>query len=208
MPLFQKVTIEEKLNFVETFSLLLKSGITIDLAFKDLAKNSRNPILKKLFYQASERIAKGTPIYQVFEDSPHFEKVFASFIRVGEESGTLEEALKYLAELLKRQNTLEKEISAATLYPKIILFFAIFIAGGIFYFVFPKLLPLFESLNVTLPLQTRILLFLANFFRSYGLVFFLVIALFFLFFKFLFKLNKVKIFFDKMILKIPFVGDL
>jgi type IV pilus assembly protein PilC len=206
MPLFKSITTQEKINLVETFRLLLRSGIPLDLTFKSLAKQTRNPVLKKTLIEIFERVKKGTPIYQIFEESPHFEKAFSGFIRVGEESGTLEEALKYLGEWLKRKNTLEREISAATLYPKIVILFAFLIGGGIFYFVFPKLLPIFETLNVKLPLQTRILLFLANFFKNHGLVFLLGIVFFFFLLKYLLRIKKVKRFFDKLFLKTPFLG--
>ncbi|MCD5396067.1 MAG: type II secretion system F family protein [Candidatus Pacebacteria bacterium] len=204
---FKAITTEEKLNFIKIFQVLLKSGIPLDLAFKSLIEQTRNPTLKKIFKKAFERVKKGTPIYQIFEEDPHFGKVFSSFIKVGEESGNLEEALNYLAEWLERKSTLEREIASATLYPKIITFFALFIGGGIFYFVFPKLLPIFETLNVKLPLQTRVLLVLANFFKNYGFIFLLGMIGFFLLLKFLLKLPKVKIFFDKIILKTPFLGS-
>ena len=207
MSLFKAITTQEKLDFVETFALLLKSGTPLDMVFKSLADQTRNPVLKKTFQEAFERVNKGTPIYQIFEDNPYFEKAFSGFIRVGEESGTLEEALKYLVEWLKRKNTLKREISTSTLYPKIVLFFAFFIAGGIFYFVFPKLIPIFESLNVKLPLQTRILLFLANFFKNYGLVFLLGTILFLVGLKLLMKLKKVRIFSEELVLRTPFLGD-
>ena len=208
MPLFRRVTTQEKLDFVETFRLLLRSGVPLDVIFKSLSKEARNPALKKTLRQAFERVKKGTPIYQIFDESPYFGKIFSGFLKVGEESGTLEESLKYLGKWLERKNMLKQEISSATLYPKIVLLFAFLIGGGICYFVFPKLLPIFETLNVKLPLQTRILLFLANFFKDYGLIFLLGVVLFFFLFRYLLKLKQVRIFFDKLSLKIPFWGGL
>lgn len=207
MKFFKGITTEEKLNFVETFLLLLKSGMPMDLAFKTLMNQTRNPVLKRTFKEAFERVKKGTPIYQIFEDNPYFSKTFSSFIRVGEESGNLEESLKYLVEWLERKSNLEREISAATLYPKIVTSFAFFIGGGVFYFVFPKLLPIFETLDVKLPLQTRILLALANFFKEHGLIFLIGLILFLISIRLLAKLQKVKIFFDKLILRLPFLGN-
>ena len=207
MALLKTITTEEKLDFVESFILLLRSGTPLDLAFETLMNQTRNPVLKETFRETFERVKKGTPIYQIFEENPHFEKAFSGFIRAGEESGNLEESLKYLGEWLKRKNILEKEIAASTLYPKVVLSFAFLIAGGIFYFVFPKLLPIFENLNVKLPLHTRMLLALANFFKSYGLVFLLGSILFLVLLAFIMKLKTVKIFLDKLVLKIPFLKD-
>jgi len=207
MPIFARISTEEKLNLAKTFKLLLRSGMPVEVIFETLAKQTRNPSLQKVLREGQERVRKGTPIYEVFAQNPYFGKVFASFIMVGEKSGTLEEALDYLENWLSRQDKLEKEIGAATFYPKIVLSFAILISGGIFYFVFPKLLPIFEVLDVKLPLQTRILLFLANFFKNYGGVFILLVILSIFLFRFLLKLEKVKKFFDKLVLTIPFLKD-
>ncbi len=207
MSLFQKITTEEKTNFVKTLILLIKSGMPMDSSFRSLIEQTRNPALKKTFQEVLERIEKGTPIHQIFEENPYFGKVFSSFIKTGEETGSLEDALKYLAEWLERKTTLEREVSAATLYPKVVLCFAFLVGGGIFYFIFPKLLPIFEGLDVKLPLQTRMLLSLANFFETHGLIFLIGIVLFSFLLKFLFKLEKTKILFDKLILRIPFLKD-
>jgi type IV pilus assembly protein PilC len=206
MPSLKRISTEEKLNFVETFNLLLKSGTPMDLVFDSLRNQTRNPALKQIFKEASERIRKGTPIHQIFGESPHFGKIFSGFFKAGEESGNLEESLNYLKEWLKIKNILEREISAATLYPKIVLFFALFVSGGIFYFIFPKLLPIFEALDVELPLQTKILLFLANFFKVHGLTFLFGIISLLIFLRFIIRFKKVKIFLDKLVLKIPFLG--
>lgn len=207
MPIFKTITTEEKLDFVNTFSLLLKSGTPLDLIFKELIDQTSNPLLKRTLKEGSVRIKRGTPIYQIFADNPYFGKAFAGFIRVGEESGNLEEALKYLSEWLKRKSQLEREIASATLYPKIVFIFAILIGGSIFYFVFPKLLPVFEGLNVKLPLQTRMLLFLANFFKEKGILVLIILILFLVLIKFLLKIEKVKKHLDKIILRIPIVGN-
>jgi len=201
------ITTEEKLDFVKTFALLLKSGTPLDLIFKNLVNQTRNPVLKKTLKEASERIRKGTSIYQIFEENPYFGKAFSSFIRVGEESGNLEEALEYLSEWLKRKGDLEREISAATLYPKIVLTFAVLIGGGIFYFVFPKLIPIFETLNVKLPLQTRILLFLTFFFKEHGLSILIGGVILLVLLRLLPKVPKIKIFLDKLVLKLPILGN-
>lgn len=208
MPLFKKITLEEKRNFIETFILLLRTGMPMDTIFLTLIEQTQNPLLKSTFEEGLERVKKGTSISQIFEENPYFGKVFAGFMKAGEESGNLEESLKYLSEWLERQENLEREISNATLYPKIVIGFAILIGWGIFYFVFPKLLPIFETFGVQLPFQTRIILFLAKFFQNYGLLFLLSLFCIFLFLKYLLKSEKVKIFLHKLALKIPFIGEL
>lgn len=207
MRLFKKISTAEKRNFVKTLSILIKSGTTINEAFRILYNQSRSPRLKRVFEKARERTEKGTPVYQVFEDDPNFEKVFSSFIRAGEESGTLENNLKNLVDWLERKNTLEKEIKSATLYPKIVLTFAVMLTGGLTYFILPRLIPIFAALDVELPLPSRILMAVSYFIQDSGLYLVLGIVGFVILLKLVTRIGKVKEKIDELILKVPVLGS-
>ena len=207
MRLFNKISTTQKKDFIEAFSLLIKSGIPINEAFDTLSKQTRVSALKQVFEKAQKRTEKGTPIYQVFEDDPNFEIAFSSFIRAGEESGTLDENLKFLISWLERKENLESEISSATLYPKIILIFALFLGAGLTFFVLPRLTPIFSALDIELPITSKILLYSSNFVQKHGLIMILGIIAFIIFFYFISKIKKVKILFDKIILKVPIAKD-
>src|SRR4030042_2788914 len=207
MPLFKKISTGEKKDFVKTLSLLIKSGTPINESFRVLSERARSPVLKDVLEKARERTEKGTPIYEVFEDNPNFEKVFSSFIRAGEESGTLENNLKNLVQWLERKQAMETELKAATLYPKIVLAFALILGGGLTIFVLPRLVPIFTSLNVALPLPSRILLAVSNFIQHSGLFLLIGIVLFFVILYAISKIKSVKEKIDYFALKMPFLGD-
>jgi len=207
MPLFKKISTAEKKEFAKTLCLLIKSGTPINESFRALSERARSPALKLTLEKARERTEKGTPIYEVFEDSPNFEKVFAAFIRAGEESGTLENNLINLSKWLERKQMLEMELSAATLYPKIILIFALCLGGGLAFFVLPRIVPIFSSFDVELPLPTKILLAIANFINNYGLFFILGIIIFLIFAYLISRTEKVQEKIDSLALKVPMVGD-
>jgi len=207
MPLFQKISTTEKRDFIGALILLIKSGIPVNEAFDILYKQSRSPALKRVFEKAKERTEKGTPLYQIFEDDPNFEAAFSSFIRAGEESGTLDQSLKFLVSWLDRKQNLEREISSATLYPKIVLIFAVLMGAGLAFFVLPKLTLIFQALNTDLPLTSRILLSSSEFIQKHGLIVLFGIIAIIIFFYLISKIKVVKIFFDKMVLRIPIAGE-
>ena len=204
---FRKISTGQKKDFVKTLSLLIKSGTPINEAFRVLSERARSPILKDVLLKARERTEKGTPIYEVFEDNPNFEKVFSSFIRAGEESGTLENNLTNLAQWLERKQMVEMELSAATLYPKIILGFAAIIGLGLVYFVLPNLVPIFAALDVELPLPSRILLATANFVQANGLYILLAIPILLTLGYFLKRVESIREKTDRLVLRLPLVGD-
>jgi len=207
MSLFNKISTEEKKDFIGALALLIKSGTPINEAFDLLSKQTRSSVLKKVFKKAKERTEKGTPIYQVFEEDKNFEMVFSSFIRAGEESGSLDQSLDFLASWLEKKSSLEREINSTTLYPKIVLTFALLLGTGLAFFVLPKLTLIFASLNTELPLTSKILLFLADFIQAHGLAIFLGIIAVIVFFYGITRIKAVRIFFDKVILRTPIAGN-
>jgi len=207
LPLFKKISTQEKKDFVKTLGILVKSGTPINEAFRILADQARSPVLKEVFLKAQERTEKGTPVYKIFEDNPNFEKVFSSFIRAGEESGTLKKNLKNLVKWLEKKQMLETEISSATLYPKIILIFSVILGGGLTFFVLPRLVPIFSSFDVELPLPSRILLALSTFIQSHGWQLILGIIIFSIIVYLISRIEKVKFKIDEWVLKVPVLGE-
>jgi len=208
MPIFENIRIQERVDFVRNLALLIKSGTPVNESFELLAKQSRNPTFKKILTRAREKTEQGSPIHQVFEEDSNFDNVFVSFIRAGEESGTLDENLVLLGDWLERQNNLKKEMSSATLYPKIIIVFATVLGAGLSLFVLPQLTAVFEGMDVELPLTTVILLWFTDLMESYGLQIFGGLTIFAIIIYFLTKTISVKKIVDKMMLNLPVFGSL
>ena len=98
-----------------------------------------------------------------------------NLISISEESGTLEENLEFLSQQLSKDYALRKKIQGAMFYPVLILFAGSAIGLFISLFVLPQLVDFFESLDVELPLSTKILLGFASVMKNHGL---LVVSLF------------------------------
>ncbi len=208
MGVFNQIKVQEKVDFVRNLSLLIKSGNPINESFALLGKQARNPALKNLLLRGKEKVEQGTPIHQVFEEDDNFDNVFISFIRAGEESGTLDENLIFLGDWLERQNNLKKEMSSATLYPKIIIVFAFILGMGLSIFVLPNLVSIFEGLDVELPITTVILLWFTGLMENYGLYIIAGTIVLVIIFYFLLKIIAVKKMVDKIMLRVPIFGSL
>jgi type II secretory pathway component PulF len=207
MKLFNKISTQDKVDLIRNLSLLVKSGAPIDQSFDVLAEQN-NPVLKKVLIEGRQKIEKGIALSDVFSGNPNFDKVFISFIKAGEESGTLSKNLDYLADWLEGKNTLEKEISSATLYPKIIVVFAAVLGSGLTIFVLPKMLPIFSTLDVSLPLTTRMLLFVSDLIVDNSVFLVLGLIVLTLLIYLLLRIRAVKTFLFKTLLRTPVVGPL
>src|SRR3989338_1124543 len=98
-----------------------------------------------------------------------FDGFFVNIVRVGETSGTLAQNLLYLAEELKKAYDLKNKVRSVMIYTLIICIATVVLVSFLVFFAFPKTLPLFASLNVELPLPTKILITVSSFLIANGL---------------------------------------
>lgn len=178
--LFERISLLDTLAFTKHISLMLKSGIALPESILILKKQTSHAPFRKLLQRVHEEIANGQPLYKALSQYPNvFNAFYVSLIKVAEESGSLEENLDYLAVHLKKQHDFSGKVRSALLYPSIVLSVALIAGFGLSIFVLPKLIDLFASLDIELPITTKALLLFARIMRDYGI--FLLGGLIFLF---------------------------
>jgi type II secretory pathway component PulF len=181
--MFSRVSFLDKLLFTKHLAVMLKSGITVSEALETLVSQTKSVAFKKVLQEVLAAVMSGQSLSKSVAKHPKvFNRFYLSLVGVGEESGTLEENLDFLAKQMADDYALRRKIRSAMIYPAIILIATVLIGGYISLFVFPKLTDLFKSLDVQLPLTTQILLFIATVMKSHGffiaLGFFLLLVLF------------------------------
>lgn len=165
---FNTITNQEKIELVKNLTVMLKSAIPIDEALQSLAEQAKSKKLKNIITNIKLDAQKGISLATAFQnEQKHFGNIFTSLVRAGDTSGTLEENLTFLGNWLERNEDLDKEIKNALLYPKIVLIATFLLGGGLTVFVLPRLVPMFTSLHVKLPLVTRILFAISMFIQQY-----------------------------------------
>lgn len=193
---------------VRHFSTLLKSSLPIEDALNTIIDQTVNPKLKKVFQQILIDVQNGDSIAKAMEQFPKiFPRVVISIIRAGEEGGTLEKNLIYLADYLKNNYKLKKKLQAAMFYPLMVIGITILELLGVIFFVLPQLDSLFKSFP-NVPQFTKILLSTARFVNhnflwiSLGIVFAGILVFFF------FKTKMGKIVSDWLKLNFPVIKSL
>ncbi len=157
------VSLSDKLFFTRNLRVMLKTGVALPKAFKILSKQSKNPKFKKILNQVAEKITKGEKLSESLALFPKvFSKLYTETVKVGEETGSLQDALGMLVTQLEREHNLKSSVVRAMIYPLIVS--AMTIVIGIFMMVFaiPNIKKTFEELNVALPLTTRLVLSFAD----------------------------------------------
>lgn len=152
----------EKLSLVSNLATMIAAGIpileTVDSLLEDAKGNT-----KKILEKVREDLIQGKYLYNSFASFPEvFDKVSVNIIKAAEEAGTLDVTLKDLKELIKKELEFADELKGALSYPLLIIAVFIIILFLILIVVIPKISVIFLQLGITLPLPTKILIYLSN----------------------------------------------
>jgi general secretion pathway protein F len=105
-----------------------------------------------------------------------FPPLYRAMIAAGESSGALPEILDRLADLLERQQQIRGKVQTALIYPAALAATAMAVVIALMTFVVPRVVEQFESMHRTLPLLTRIVIFLSESMRNWGWLFLVLLA--------------------------------
>lgn len=203
------VSLGDKVLFVKHLGTMIKSGISINEALEVISDQTSSPRFKKVTKSILEKIITGQSLSNAMGRYPKiFDPLMINIVKVGEDSGTLEENLEYLADELDSRLELRRNIKAASFYPAIILSATLGLGLVLSYFVLPQITKLFSSLNFDLPLSTRILLGAAALMDKYGLYIIGGVIGFIIFFRILISQKFAKPVWHWIIMKLPIVGGI
>ncbi len=206
---FSKIKNEELIIFAKNLSGMLKAGLSMSRALSVLQKQTKNVTFGKILTSLNNEINAGGTLSSGFMKFPDvFSKLFVSMTHAGEESGNLDNSLSEISINLEKSHALTKKIKGALIYPGVILSAMILIGVLMFAFVVPTLANTFKELGVELPMSTKFIISLGNFFSNYLILsFVLMIGSVFGIISLL-RANFMTRYVDFIVLRLPFVGNL
>jgi len=206
---FSGISLTEKIMMTRNLGIMFSTGLSLVKGFDILAIQARNKKMKTVLSDIKEKINKGSNLSDALSTYPNiFSELFVNMIKVGEESGTLDEIFKILSLQLQKEHELKSKIKNAMTYP-IIIFMVMIIVGIVMVtFVLPNLKVFFTTLNVDIPIYTRIFLYLGDYFSRRW--YFLILApfVFFLFIYSMLKTKQGKQALDTFLLKMPIISNI
>ncbi len=196
-----------KEDFYTELGLLLKAGITLKDALELIENAQKKRQQKAILQKISQDILKGSSLSETLQPQKEFTEYEYYSIKIGEETGTLQEVAEQLGAFYSRKNEQRRNIISALTYPGIILTTAVLVVAFMLSYVVPMFQDIFRQQNVDLPKITQFIIATSEFFKSYGWLF-LAIVLFLIASRGVFN-KKIwyRRFKDKFILKLPYVGN-
>ncbi|MFY9925232.1 MAG: type II secretion system F family protein [Opitutaceae bacterium] len=160
----------ERLPFLESLHDLTSSGLSAGEAVRLLSMRIKEARLRTLCEGLWGRLSEGAPLSRAMEGYPEvFDSSTINLIRAGEATGSLNDTLARLIEMLTEQRELRVALLTALAYPLLIVCASFGVVLFFLFFLLPRLQTLLQSLGGKMPLSTRLLITLANFTLHYGL---------------------------------------
>lgn len=188
---------------------MVQVGIPLVTALDTLARQVESPRMRELMADLARTVEAGSSYSDALSRHPGaFPSLVVNMVRAGEASGRLEEILRRLAMLGKRQAELQQQLVTALTYPITLVLFGVGVCTFLVMGIIPKFMAIFTEAGVSLPLPTLILYQVSQVMRRFWLPGLLVLAASPLAAARLLKIAPVRHVIDGALLRVPVLGDL
>lgn len=144
-------------------AIMARSGVDLATALKDVSAQCQNPRLKRALQQIHEDVMSGRSITSALENYEHiFGQSYVASIAAAEVAGRLPEVLSRLAALLRGELRMISTVRSLLAYPLLLASVSTLVVFALVFFVLPQFADVFEQLDLTLPMITRILVGVAT----------------------------------------------
>jgi type IV pilus assembly protein PilC len=164
----KRVTESELLLFTRKFSAMIEAGLAIVPALKMLQSQSENPMLVEILENVINKVNAGVPLSKALEAYPElFDNVYISLVKAGEAGGSLDVFMRKISINLEKKIKIVRSLKAALMYPIALLTVAVIVVAIMMVYVVPIFVSIFSAGGVALPLPTKVIMVISDFFRSY-----------------------------------------
>jgi len=207
--IFDKVNEEDLIIVLREFSTFLNSKIPLDEALTGLISQMKNGKLKDIFIDIQKNIREGANLSQALKKHSNlFSDMIISMVKVGEETGNLDLVLTRISDFLEKRNAFKNRIKTIMTYPLFMIIVAFFVIIFILSFIIPTIVRIFAEVSINLPISTKILIGITNFFKNFWIYLIFLVLLIYILIRNFIKTEKGKKIAEKIIWKIPFLNDI
>ncbi|HEX9912850.1 MAG TPA: type II secretion system F family protein [candidate division Zixibacteria bacterium] len=196
-------------RFTRQFATMIGAGLPMVQCLEILAQQSESAELRKVIGQVKESVQAGTTLAEALSKHKKiFDDLYVNMVDAGEIGGALDTILIRLAAYREKADALVRKVKGALIYPSVIFIVAIGVTAAMLTFIVPVFAKLFSGLGAELPGPTKFVLGLSHFLRSNfitGLIFLVLLAIGF---KFYSRTDQGRLLIDKILLKLPLIGEL
>ncbi|MBC7836539.1 type II secretion system F family protein [Acetobacteraceae bacterium] len=205
-----RFSLKEQMFFARRLAFLINAGVPLIEGLHIMRAQARRGGQARMLDHVLKDISNGQSLSKSFGKFPRvFGNFTISILKIGESSGTLSICLNYLADELKKRQILSRKVISAFIYPAVITLATIGITAFLMLYLFPKIIPIFTSLNMELPLTTRIVMAASVFMQHWGLLVMVGVVLVGIATTILLRRSqRVHFYFDHALVRTPLMGTI
>jgi type IV pilus assembly protein PilC len=206
------LTDKDLVVFTRQFGTMINAGLPLVQCLEILSTQSENKVLRETIGEVKIQVEAGSTFSDALRRHPKvFDDLYVNLVHAGEVGGLLDTILTRLAKYIEKAMKLKGQIKSAMVYPATIMGVAVVVIAILMIFVIPIFAKMFLELSggkVALPGPTQIVIDASNFFVAYWYVILgAIVGAGFGIKKYYATLQGRRAI-DKLLLKVPVVGDL
>jgi type II secretory pathway component PulF len=164
----RKPKLQELATFTQQMANLLKSGMPLTVALNSMTHLESKGIPKEVSQGLRQEVTEGRGLSDAMAKQPRiFSDLYVNMVRAGEQSGSLEQVLRRMADHFSQFADVQAKFKSALIYPAMVCCVGAGIVTFFMFFMMPKFMDIFNGFGVELPLPTKLLMGFSTFFIHY-----------------------------------------
>jgi type IV pilus assembly protein PilC len=206
---FGGVKKKQIMTMTRQLSTLIDAGLPLLRSLNVLIAQLKPCKLRDILKEVSADIQSGSTFSEGLAKHPkQFDRLFVNMVRAGEVGGMLEVVLQRLAMFMERREALKRKVKGAMIYPVAVMLIASAIVGFLLVKVVPVFAEVFDEFGADLPAPTKFLMACGDFMVYNWWLLILIVNATIITIKILMKSKLIKKGLDRLLLKLPLIGDL
>ena len=176
--LTRRVSAADLSLFTRQLATLVRAGLPLEESLLAVSQQTERARMQSIVIGVRSRVMEGHTLADGLADFPRvFPEIYRATVAAGEQSGHLDAVLERLADYTESREEIRQKVLGAMLYPIALTVMCFGIVSALLVYVVPKVVNVFETQHAELPIMTRALIAVSNFFRSYGIWLLIAVAI-------------------------------
>jgi type IV pilus assembly protein PilC len=195
--------------FTRQFATMINSGLPLVQALDILAQQTENKVLAEVTRQVVYDVESGNTLADALDKHRNaFSQLYVNMVAAGEAGGILDTILLRLATFLEKNDAIIRKVKGAMIYPAVITSVAAIAILVLLVFVIPTFQQMFASVNLELPLPTRIVIAMSDLLQAWWWAMILAGVGIVFAIRQWYQTDRGRLVLDRTLLKFPVLGDL
>jgi type IV pilus assembly protein PilC len=208
-PELLKLTNRDRQGLLGQLAILLDSGIQVPAALQAMCEQTTSPRQRQVLEYMAGSVQSGQALSHSMGAMPRaFPVIVEQMVAAGEEAGELSAMLLRLVEMLEAESELRTRLRSALMYPSIMVIVATAVVVFLITAIIPRFKTIFAGRESVLPVPTKVLMALGDFFSTNGPWLFPLVILFLLCGFFYLKSQVGRPVLDFVLLRMPVLGHI